>query len=119
MSKVFVVQNQHRWCQLTEKFQPKFDLSAAEKFGTLEYLLSPTAAPFKSEAVIAELKDKLKDFTADDFLLLIGNPALIGFAVAIAAQFAEGHVSLLQWSGKDQRYITINTKNLSISTGDW
>jgi hypothetical protein len=40
-------------------------------------------------------------------LLLIGNPILIGCAVAIAARANAGRVKLLQWSGTDQRYVTV------------
>lgn len=115
MSRVYVVQNQHRWSRQEQGFEPKFDLSPAEQFGELVYLLSPTAAPFRPEPVIQELKEKLRDFTSDDHLLLVGNPCLIGFAVAIAAQYNSGSVSLLQWSGKDGRYIQVTTSDLFTS----
>jgi len=112
MNRVFVVQKQHRWNKETQNFEPKFDLSAAEKFGELVFLLSPTAAPFRPDGIIAELKEKLADYNADDSLLLVGNPILIGFTVAIAADASEGDVSLLQWSGKDNRYINVKATNL-------
>lgn len=112
MRKVFVVQNQHRWSAQHEGFVPKFDLTPAEQFGELVYLLSPTAAPFHPEPIIREMKAKLKDFARGDHLLLVGNPILIGFAVALAAQRTGGVVSLLQWSGKDQRYIQVVTSDL-------
>jgi hypothetical protein len=62
--------------------------------------------------VIAELREKLKDYRDGDHLLLVGNPVLIGLSVALAADFNEGRVSLLQWSGKDQRYIAVVAQNL-------
>lgn len=114
MSKrVYVVQNQHRWNGKFSQFEPKFDLSPAEDFGVLTYLLSPTAAPFRPEPIIKELKEKLAAFGPDDHLLLVGNPVLIGLSVAIAAQFNDGAVSLLQWSGKDQRYINVRVEGLT------
>jgi len=115
MSRVFVVQNQHKWDREKQVFNPKFDLTPAESYGQLVYLLSPTAAPFRSAPIVAELRDKLKDFGADDHLLLVGNPVLIGFAVAIAASMNGGKVSLLQWSGKDQRYINVEAAGLFTS----
>lgn len=111
-SRVFVVQNQHRWNREQQRFEPKFDLTAAEPYGELVYLLSPTAAPFRPDPVIAELREKLCDFGPDDHLLLVGNPVLIGFAVAIAADINDGDISLLQWSGKDQRYIAVEATGL-------
>lgn len=116
MSRVFVVQNQHRWNRDKQRFEPKFDLTPAQEFGELVYLLSPTAAPFRPEPIIEELKEKLADFRPGDHLLLVGNPVLIGFAVAIAADANGGDVSLLQWSGKDQRYITVEAAGLFTSS---
>ena len=115
MSKVFVVQNQHKWHIQKEEFVPKFNLEPAEKYGKLVYLLNPTAHPFNPGHIIEELKEKLSGFTAEDHLLLVGNPILIGFAVAIASQYTHGSVSLLQWSGKDHRYIQVTTSDLFTS----
>lgn len=103
---VFVIQNQHQM-GAAGALVPKFDLSPAEKYGELSFLLSPTARPFSSEHVIGQLRDKLHSFCNDDYLLLVGNPCLIGFAVAIAADYNDGMVKILQWSGVEQRYIAI------------
>ena len=65
-NRVFVVQNQHRWNRDAGRFEPKFDLTPAQQFGELVYLLSPTAAPFRPEPVIEELREKLADFGPDD-----------------------------------------------------
>jgi N-acetyl-beta-hexosaminidase len=46
----------------------------------------------------------LRDFSDDDYLLLIGNPVFIGWATAIAAAYNEGRVNLLMWSGKEKGY---------------
>lgn len=112
MKTVYVVQNQHRLNGKSHCLEPKFDLSPAEEFGQLSYLLNPSASPFRPESVIQELHEKLKDFGPGDHLLLVGNPVLIGFAVAIAAHYSGGEVSLLQWSGKAKRYINITTSGL-------
>ncbi len=107
MSRVFVVQCQHHQDRSTGQLVPKFDLTTAAKYGELIYLLSPTARPFDSKHVIGEMREKLYDFRDEDYLLLIGNPALIGFAVAIASCQNSGHVNVLQWDGRKQQYIPI------------
>jgi len=107
MSKVFVIQNQHKMNRETGELEPKWDLSSAKEFGELVFLLSPTARPFMSDHVVNALHEKLRWYAPGDHLLLIGNPALIGFAVAIAAQVNEGHVRVLQWDGKAKKYISI------------
>ncbi len=104
---VFIIQEQMRWDTNSSKFVSKFDIESAKRFGKIEHLLSPKAAPFNSTPIISELHKKLKKFSDDDYLLLIGNPCLIGWAVAIAADYNDGRVKLLQWSGKDQKYMEI------------
>lgn len=110
--RVFIVQNPHRWNDREKQFAPVFDFSSAQDYGELHFLLSPTASPFNPPSVIAELKEKLAGFSDDDHLLLVGNPALIGFASIVAADFNDGRVKMLQWSGKDHRYIPIEASDL-------
>jgi len=47
---------------------------------------------------------------------LIGNPVLIGITCTVAAAQNKGSVRLLQWSGKNKKYIPITVKNLLTST---
>ena len=107
---VYVPQNPTKLDNATGQFVPRFDLSDAENFGELKYLLSPTAKPFLNDSIIRQLHEGLEDFTSDDFLLLIGNPALIGMVSAIAAQYTGGDIKFLQW-GKDA-YAPIFVENL-------
>lgn len=109
-SRVFIVQKQMRFDKGLGELVPRFDLEPAKKFGRFEYLLSPTASPFNPESIMRDLHAMLKDYRQGDWLLLIGNPCLIGFAVGVAAKYANGHVNLLQWSGKDQDYLPITAK---------
>jgi len=107
---VFVVQNQRRLDRAKNAYVPKFDLNPALEYGKLVYLLSPTAKPFEPEPVIDELHEKLGNYDDDDYLLLVGNPMLIGWAVAIAGEYNYGRVRTLQWSGKDNRYLSVNAQ---------
>ena len=106
MSRVFVVQNQHH-ADHTGQLVPKFDLSPAQEYGKIVLLLSPSARPFSPRHVIGALSEALATFGDDDYLLLIGNPVLIGLAVAIASRRNCGRVRVLQWDGKARRYIPI------------
>lgn len=107
MSKVYVVQNTHKLDRGTSTLVPKYDMSSAARFGELVYLLTPNAKPH-DPSVTVELNEKLLGFTDEDFLLLVGNPALIGFAVAIAADNNDGRVKVLQWDGKNREYVGIS-----------
>ena len=108
-SIVYVVQMQHRWDEQRQEFVPKFDLSSAEKYGALDFLLSPTARPFNPEGLVRDLQAKLRYYTSEDYLLLVGNPCLIGMAVAMASHYNGGKINMLQWSGKESKYLSIST----------
>ena len=112
-SRVFVIQNQFTKTQ-SGNLVEKFDLSPARRYGELTFLLSPTAKPFRANSVLKDLQNGLKDYSDRDYLLLIGNPALIGFAAAIAANFNDGNLQLLQWSGDLNQYLVISNNVFSV-----
>lgn len=107
MSKVYVVQNQQMRDRVTGEMRPRFDLSPARDYGELEFLLESSDLPFRPRPVIEKLRRKLAYYTPDDYLLLIGNPCLIGWTVALAAQVASGRVKLLQWHTQSQSYLLV------------
>jgi hypothetical protein len=111
MSKVYIIANQHRYDPAVGRPVPAFDFSSAQDFGDVQdFLLSPTARPFGPNGagpIVEELHRKLSTFTAEDYLLLVGNPCLIGMATAIAANYSGGVVNLLQWHGHDRCYIPV------------
>ena len=117
MSRVFIVQNQMERDGAGD-LVPRFPtIYKAESYGKLVEILSPSAAPWGND-IVDEIKVVLADYDGDaDFLLLIGNPALIGMCVAIAAQApaARGRVQMLQWVGKrEQRYFPIIAQGLAL-----
>ena len=86
---------------------PRYDVSPAAMFGDIEYLLGPRAAPWNLKPVIDELEQKLVDFNDDDYLLCMGNPVLMCVAASIALLSNDGRAKMLQWSGKDRKYIEV------------
>ena len=107
-SRVFIVQDQFKRHHENDSLVSKFDFSQAQPYGELVFLLSPSANPFSpNEGVIAELADKLHDFSSNDYLLLTGNPILIGWVTAIAASMNNGKVRMLQWNGRRQLYLEV------------
>ena len=101
--------------------KPRFDLSPAQDYGELVFLLDSSDLPFRPVPVIAKLREGLKHYTPNDYLLLIGNPCLIGWAVALAAQASGGQVKLLQWHTQSQSYLLIEANvfdNLTPLSGD-
>lgn len=107
-SRVFIVQDQYMRDPETNSLVSKFDFSQAKPYGELVFLLDPNINPFRpNESVISTLSDHLHDFSNRDFLLLTGNPVLIGWATAIAARANKGVVRFLQWNGRRKCYLEV------------
>ena len=83
------------------------NLLPARKFGELEVLLPErTNLMLSPGPEIAKLKRKLMNFSDEDYLLLIGDPAAIGICCAIAAMF-NGNFSVLKWDRQEMTYYPV------------
>lgn len=92
---------------VTQEQQGKNILPAA-KYGEIHILMSPnTQIGFSAGAVTRELDSKLSNFSDDDYLLLIGDPVLIGLSVALAAKWNQGRVKLLKWDKQEHAYFAV------------
>jgi hypothetical protein len=109
---VYVIQDQKTVDNRSGELRPKFDFTPAKEFGELEFLLWPSASPFSLDGPISALHEKLRNYRDGDYLLLVGNPVLLGLAVAVAADYNMGNVNLLQWSGARRTYLPVHVKNL-------
>jgi hypothetical protein len=110
---VYIIQDQ-KWVdpKAQHQLKPKFDFELAREFGELEFLLKPSASPFDLKPVLLRLHQVLQNFSSSDYLLLTGNPILLGVTVAVAADYNDGNVAMLQWSGAKQSYIPVFAKNI-------
>lgn len=118
MSKVYIVQDT-KWVDPKDgTLKPKFDFSPAAEHGEPTFLLGSNASPFNLQSVLPELHERLKTFSDDDFLLLVGNPVLLGLAVAIAADYNDGNVNMLQWSGAKHCYIPVKAQGVFADCGE-
>lgn len=81
-------------------------LPAAE-FGQIEVLLPPGQIAFQPGPSIERLCQKLKNITAKDHLLLIGDPAAIALAAIIAGKYTGGELQFLKWDRECKQYFVI------------
>ena len=51
--------------------------------------------------LIFKLRKLLKNFTEDDYLLLTGDPAIIGVACSIVSDITSGKFSFLKWDRQE------------------
>lgn len=89
------------------------DLSAAMAYGSIKFLVPQTLDVLRgvTEDTTAAIKIALKDFSVDDYLLLIGSPVIIGLATHLAGEalLAKGFglLTLLQWDRRGENYLPI------------
>lgn len=105
MSRVFVVQNHLRLDPASQEFVPRYNISPAAQYGAIVYVLPPRTSAADPASVVRRIGEALRDFSDEDYLLLIGHPCFIGWAVAIAAARNKGKVRSLVWSSG--RYVVV------------
>ena len=84
------------------------NILSAEKYGDLELLLPEGSQLVLSTApTVRRLKSKLKDFSDDDYLLLMGDPSAIGIACAVASSHNRGRFKCLKWDKREYKYYPV------------
>jgi hypothetical protein len=92
---------------VTQEPQGK-NISQATRFGEIKILFPPDFnAGFSAGQAASKLMLLLSNYTENDFLLLIGDPVLIGIATAVAAHWANGKVQMLKWDNQDRLYYPV------------
>ena len=89
----------------TKLGRPKFNIIGAQKFGRIEVLLREDTQIVRSPGPITyQLRRLLKDFTDKDYLLLSGDPKVIGLAIAVACDINNGKYKTLTWDKQEKMY---------------
>ena len=92
----------------TKQGAPKINIIGATQFGNLRVLLPENSQIILSpNYVITTLRQKLKDYTIRDYLLLTGDPAIIGVACSIVSDVTNGKYNLLKWDKQERRYYPV------------
>ena len=92
----------------TKMGAPKINIIGATQFGQLKVLLPENSQIILSPSyVITTLRNKLKEYTSKDYLLLTGDPAIIGVACSIVSDTTNGKYNLLKWDKQERRYYPV------------
>ena len=87
---------------------PKINITGALEYGELKFLLPELSQLMWSPGpLIFELRKKLKNYTPDDYLLLVGDPAIIGVACSIVSDITNGKYKFIKWDRQERRYYPI------------
>ena len=92
--------------------RPKINIMGASSYSTsgkFNFLLPELSQIiFSPGPLIFKLRKGLKDFTTDDYLLLTGDPAIIGVACSIVSDMTNGRYNLLKWDKQERKYYPIS-----------
>jgi len=92
----------------TREGRPKINIIGASEFGRLKVLLPENAQIILSAGpLVFKLKKLLTNYKSKDYLLLTGDPAIIGVACSIVSDITTGKYRLLKWDKQERRYYPI------------
>ena len=106
-SRVFVIQE----IAGTKAGNPKINIMGASNYsssGKFNFLLPEfSQIIFSPGPLVFKLRQGLRDYTSDDYLLLTGDPAIIGVACSIVSDITNGKYKLLKWDKQERKYYPI------------
>ena len=92
----------------TREGRPKINIMGASQYGTFKFLLPELSQIIFSPApLIMKLRQGLKNYGPKDYLLLTGDPAIIGVACSIVSDITNGKYNVLKWDKQERRYYSI------------
>ena len=106
----------------TREGRPKFNIMGAAEYGKLKFLLDERSQMiFSPGPLIFKLKTLVKDFKPTDYLLLTGDPAIIGVVCSLVSDNTNGRYNLLKWDRQEKRYypIEIDLYGTGAKNDDW
>ena len=91
--------------------RPKINIMGASDYSTSRdfIFLLPELSQiiFSPGPLIYKLRQGLKNYTVDDYLLLTGDPAIIGVACSIVSDITNGKYNVLKWDKQERKYYPI------------
>jgi len=89
---------------------PSMNLKPAEKWGDLVVLFPQSVSRAHTAPLIEAMKDRMSDFTPQDCIIAVGDPALIAAAACIGSRLSGGILRLLKWDRMSRDYILVEVK---------
>jgi|TARA_B100000902_G_scaffold395225_1_gene453335 hypothetical protein len=103
-NKVYVIQE----VAGSQAGNPKINIVGALEYGDLNFLLPEFSQMiFSPGPLIRKLRHGLKHFKENDYLLLTGDPALIGVACSLVSDITNGKYKILKWDKQERKYYPI------------
>ena len=109
MSRVFAPQQPMRYDREVGDMVPSMDLSPAAEYGELTVMIPWVGkdALLMTVPVVRKIRDAMRGFSDDDYILAVGDPGAIAVAGAVAAEMNRGRFRILKWDGRNHRYLEV------------
>ena len=92
----------------TKDGRPKINIMGAAEYGKFKFLLPELSQIiFSPGPLIFKLRKALEKYRIKDYLLLTGDPAIIGVACSIVSDITNGKYNLLKWDKQERKYYSI------------
>ena len=92
----------------TAEGRPKINIMGAANYGKFKFLLPELSQIiFSPGPLIFKLRKALANYRTRDYLLLTGDPAIIGVACSIVSDITNGKYNLLKWDKQERKYYSI------------
>jgi len=92
----------------TRDGRPKINIMGAAEYGKFKFLLPELSQIiFSPGPLIFKLRKALEKYRIKDYLLLTGDPAIIGVACSIVSDITNGKYNLLKWDKQERKYYSI------------
>ena len=92
----------------TRDGRPKINIMGAAEYGKFKFLLPELSQIiFSPGPLIFKLRKELAKYRTLDYLLLTGDPAIIGVACSIVSDITNGKYNLLKWDKQERKYYSI------------
>ena len=92
----------------TQSGNPKINIMGASHYGQFKFLLPEFSQMiFSPGPLIYKLRQGLKNYKVKDYLLLTGDPAIIGVACSIVSDITHGKYNVLKWDKQERKYYPI------------
>ena len=93
----------------TKTGNPKINIMGAASYGQFKFLLPEFSQMiFSPGPLIYKLREGLKNYNVKDYLLLTGDPAIIGVACSIVSDITNGKYNVLKWDKQERKYYPIS-----------
>ena len=92
----------------TKDGRPKINILGAAEYGTFKFLLPELSQIiFSPGPLIFKLRKALANYRTTDYLLLTGDPAIIGVTCSIVSDITNGKYNLLKWDKQERKYYSV------------